>query len=361
MADASVVDGRGGGRRSGLAVAAERSLQLLLVAAALTVVLLVLVQLRLVVLPVIAALFAGTALVPPARWLRARGFPAALAALTVMVLAIAALAGVAAAIVPTIADEFGSFGDSARQGLEEVVSWLTAGPLGLSEADIDRGLDQAIDRLRDSGGIVAGGVVSGALLVGELVAGLLLAVTLLFFFLRDGTKLWSWLVGLAPEARRGDVDEIGRRAWTTLGSYLRGVSIVALVDAVLIGIALAIIGVPLVLPLVILTFVAAFIPLVGAVVAGSLAALVALVAQGPLAAGLVVVAVTVIQQLEGDLIYPLVVGQSVDLHPVVVLLALTTGAVVAGIVGALLAIPVAAVVWTGVSYVRDSRAAVSPS
>jgi len=358
MADTAVGGERA--RGSALAAAAARSLQLLLVAAALAVALLLLVQLRLVVLPVIAALFAATALAPPARWLRARGLPAALAALTVMALAIGALVGVMAAIVPTVADELDSFGASARQGLEQVVSWLTAGPLSLSEADIDRGLDQAIDRLRDSGGIVAGGAVSGALLIAELVAGLLLTVTLLFFFLRDGAKLWSWLVGLAPAARRADVEEIGRRGWTTLGRYLRGVSIVALVDAVLIGVALAIIGVPLVLPLMILTFLAAFIPLVGAVVAGGLAALVALVAQGPLAAVIVVAVVTVIQQLEGDVIYPLVVGQSIDLHPVAVLLALTAGTVVAGIVGALLAIPVAAVVWTGVSYLRESRAAVAP-
>jgi predicted PurR-regulated permease PerM len=355
MAEAPARDVRT--RRSGLALAAERSLQGLLVAAALAV---VLVQLRLVVLPVIAALFAATALAPPVRWLRARGFPGAPAALTVMVLAIAAFVGVMAAIVPTIADELGSFGQSARQGLEEVVTWLTAGPLGLSEADIDRGLDQSIDRLRDSGGILAGGVVSGALLVGELVAGALLTVTLLFFFLRDGAKLWSWLVGLAPAARRADVEEIGRRAWTTLGRYLRGVSIVALVDAVLIGAALVAIGVPLVVPLMVLTFVAAFIPLVGAVVAGGLAALVALVTQGALAAGLVIVAITVIQQLEGDIIYPMVVGQSIELHPVVVLLALTAGTVVAGIVGALLAIPVAAVIWIGVSHFRDRRADAAP-
>jgi len=255
--------------------------------------------------------------------------------------------------VPAVAAQIDELGASAREGLDETLAWLTAGPLGLSERDINHAVDQGLEQLRDSSDLIADGVISGALLIGELIAGVLLTAILLFFFLKDGDRLWSWLVDLAPASRRRDVDEIGRRSWTTLSGYLRGVSIVALIDAVLIGVALAIIGVPLVLPLMVLTFVAAYIPLVGAIIAGAFAALVALVAVGPLASLLVVLAITIIQQLEGDLIYPLVVGRAISLHPVAILLALTAGAVVAGVIGALLAVPAAGVIWTIASYLRD--------
>lgn len=224
-----------GPQRPALAVAAERSLQLLLIAAAITAITFVLVQLRLVVLPVIAALFLATALAPAARWLRAHRWPPALAALTTMTLAAAVLAGVAAAIVPPVAGEVDDLGASAREGLDEVLAWLTAGPLGVSERDINSAVDQGLQQLRDSSDLIAGGVISGALLIGELIAGILLAGVLLFFFLKDGDRIWGWLVDLAPAPRRHDLDEIGRRSWSTLSGYLRGVSIVAVIDAVLIG------------------------------------------------------------------------------------------------------------------------------
>lgn len=315
----------------------------------------VLVQLRLVVLPVLAALFAATVLVPPARWLRRRGWPSSLATLAVMAGAAGLMAAVIAAIGRAVADELDDLGRSARQGLEEVVEWLAAGPLGLSEQQIERALDQGLERLRDNGDLLAGGLLSGAVALAEALVGLLLAAVLLFFFVRDGERIWAWVVDLCPARRRADVRELGRRSWATLGAYVRGVSIVALVDAVLIGIALALIGVPLVVPLMVLTFFGAFIPLVGALVAGSAAALVALVSQGVVPALLVLVAITLIQQLEGDLIYPQVVGRALSLHPVAVLLAITAGAVVAGVVGALLAVPAAAVVWTVASYFTDRR------
>ncbi len=145
----------------------------------------------------------------------------------------------------------------------------------------------------------------------------------------------------------------GGGAGTTLGSYLRGVALVALFDAAVIGVALAILGVPLVLPLAVLTFFAAFFPLVGAVTAGAVAALVALVSNGVVTALIVVAVITAVQQLEGDVIYPVVVGRSIELHPVAILLVLTAGAVVAGIIGALFAVPVAAVIWTAIKYFRD--------
>ncbi|CAA9507482.1 MAG: hypothetical protein AVDCRST_MAG13-2614 [uncultured Solirubrobacteraceae bacterium] len=336
----------------GLGAAATVSLRILLVAAAAALVVYVLVLLRLVVLPVILALLVATVLAPPAGWLRRRGAPAALAALAVMLGALVAFAGVFALVIPTAIAELDDVGATAREGLDEAVRWLTRGPLGLSEAQIDRAIDQGLDRLRGSGEGLAGSAARGALLLAELVTGVLLAVVLVFFFLKDGRGIWEWVVNRIPARRRPIAHDIGTRAWDVLTAYVRGVAIVALFDAVVIGLALWIIGVPLVIPLAVLTFLGAFVPLAGAVVAGALAALVALVTVGVVPALLVVAAVTIVQQVEGDVLYPLVVGRSLELHPVAILLSLTAGAVLAGIVGALLAVPTAAVAWTAYGCLR---------
>lgn len=341
------------GERRPLAAAAEFSLRLLIIAAAIAVIALVVAQLRLVVLPVLLALFLATALTPPTRWLEGHGLPRSMAALVSMASAGAILAAILATIVPAVAGEVDDLGRSAREGIDQVLGWLTSGPLGLTERDIERAVDRAVEQAGDRSNMIAGGVLSGVIIAAEIVAGLLLAGVLLFFFLRDGDSIWAWVVGLLPARHREDVRVIGSRVWRTLGRYLGGVSLVATVDALLIGAALVLIGVPLVLPLVVLTFLGAFVPLVGAVTAGAVAALVALVSEGVVAAVMVIVAITVIQQLEGDLIYPLVVGKAISLHPVAVLLALTMGVIVAGLIGALLAVPTAAALWQTIRYYRD--------
>ena len=338
---------------TGLGRAAQLSLQLLLVAAAIALVLFVIVQLRLVVLPVLAAVFLATILMPAADLLRRVGFPSALAALSVMVVALGSLAGLAIALAPPVADELGRLGESLREGIGEVGSTLES--VGVTQEDIDQTVDDAADTLRDNSGVIGQGVLTGALFVVELIIGLLLALVLLFFFLKDGERIWGWIVGLLPERHRDDVHEVGRRSWHTAGHYLRGLAVVATFDAVAIGIGLAIIGVPLVLPLVVLTFFSAFFPLVGAFTAGLVAALVALVAEGVVTALIVVALITAVQQLEGDVIYPVVVGRVIRLHPVAILLAVTAGAVAAGVVGALFAVPTMAILWTAVKYFRDER------
>ncbi len=330
---------------------ARLGVNVVLTAAGLAVAGFVVVQLWLVVLPVLLATLLATVLVGPADALRRRGVPSAGAALVVMLVALAVLVGVVVSLVPVIVAELDDVGRSARQGLDEALRWLSEGPLGVEREEVRRAVDRALDSASGAGN-VAGSVVSGAALVVEVVAGLLLMLVVLFFFVHDGRRIWSWLVGLLPVAHRADADEIGRRMWATICGYVRGVAIIAFVDAVLIGIALVVIGVPLVLPLAVLTFLGAFVPLAGAVLAGAVAALVALVTEGAIAAILVVVAITAIQQLEGDLLYPLVVGRSISLHPVAILLVLTAGTVLAGLVGALLAVPVAAVAWDALDYLR---------
>lgn len=332
---------------------ARNSLEFMLVAAAAVVITIALWRVRLVVLPVFLALLGTTFLLPLVRRLRAAGVPSPAAAFLAVLSAVVVLVLVLIAIVPAVVDEVGDVGTSARDGLDEVTRWLADGPLHLNQREIDEGVDEALDAARDNIGGIGRGVVSGATIALEVVAGLLVALVLTFFFLHDGERIWAWLLSLVPQRHRRHVDAFGHDAFAALGGYLRGVAFVATVDAVLIGAGLAVLGVPLVMPLAVLTFLAAFIPLVGAVTAGAVAALVALVTEGAFDAALVVVLVTVVQQLEGDLLYPVVVGRSIDLHPVATLLAVISGGILGGIIGAAIAAPVTAVLWAGVRRWRD--------
>ncbi|HEX6024515.1 MAG TPA: AI-2E family transporter, partial [Solirubrobacter sp.] len=177
-----------------------------------------------------------------------------------------------------------------------------------------------------------------------------------FFLVKDGRRMWTWLLEMVPRRRRDAINEMGSRAWTVLTSYTRGVVFVATVDAVLIGIVLLALGIPLALPLIVLTWVAAFFPIIGAIAAGAAAVLVALVSDGPTAALIVLVAIVVIQQVEGNVLYPVVVGPRLRLHPLVVLLSVAAGGTLAGIPGAFLAVPIATVLGALLGYARERRA-----
>lgn len=333
-----------------LARAAAVSWRALVVAAAAALVLVILVELRLVVLPVIAATLLATVLHPLVGALHARGTPR-LVATWIVLLAVGALVGLAAwLVVPQVVDEIGSVDLSVTEGLDRVEGWLE--PLGVSEGSLDDSADRAREWLVENGGGLSGSILGGVALAIEIVAGGLLALVLLFFFLKDGARIWAWVARLFPARHRHDIDAAASRAWTTLGAYMRGTAIVALVDAVLIAIVIAALGVPLVLPLALLTFAGAFFPLIGAVVAGLVAALVALVTEGPVEALILIGAIIVIQQLEGDLLQPLILGRAVRLHPVAILLSLTAGVAVAGVVGAFLAVPIAAVAASVGGYLR---------
>jgi putative heme transporter len=337
----------------GLARAAAVSWRALVIVAAAALLLYLLVQLRLVVLPVILALFLSTLLVPPANLLRRRGLPASAATATVVVGAVLLLAGVVLLLVTQVTPQLSTLRQQVTTGIEDVQRWLATGPLNISQDELSGTFDRLRAGFGGDGPGLARGVLTGATVAGEIVAGILLTLVLTFFFVKDGNRFTGFLLDVVGEERREDARAIGRMAWETVSAYLRGVATVGLVDAVLIGIGLVIVGVPLVIPLAVLTFFGAFFPLVGAFVAGALAALVALVAKGPLAA-LIVIGITVgVQQLEGHVLAPVVLGRAVNLHPVAILLALTAGAVLAGIVGAFLAVPVMAVTWTVLVYLRQ--------
>ncbi|HKE99919.1 MAG TPA: AI-2E family transporter [Actinomycetes bacterium] len=336
----------------GLERAAAISWRLLVVVATALAVLYLLVLLRVVVLPVIVASFAAALLAPPAFWLRRRGWPPLTATWLVFGGALLLVAGVVAVFAPLVAGELGEVRSRAIEGVEEVQRWLAGPPFRLSRAELTGYLQRAQEELSANSQGIGPRVARGVVLVGELITGSLLTLVLTFFFVKDGDTITNWLLNAASPRYREDLRAIGRRAAVAVSGYLRGVAIVGLVDGFFIGLGLVLLRVPLALPLAVLTFVGAFLPLVGAFVAGTLAALVALVSKGPIAA-LVVVAITVaVQQIEGHVLAPLVLGRAVKLHPVVILLALGAGAVLGGIVGAFLAVPVSAVVAAVGGYLR---------
>jgi predicted PurR-regulated permease PerM len=316
--------------------------------------------LRVVVLPVIVALLLTTLLLPPKRWLAGRGVPNAAATALTMVGAVLVLAAIGTAVAPSIGHQVQDLGTGVENGIRKATRVLADPPFNLSRAELDDQVNNALDRLRANSDKLTSGVTSGAVLLGEFLTGLIVTLLLTFFFLKDGRGMWDWLTGLFARDHRSDADELGSRVFAALAGYVRGIALVGLVDAVLIGIALLIIGVPLVVPLMILTFLAAFMPLIGAFLAGLAAVLIALVSNGVVAALLVLGAIIIVQQVEGHLLYPILMSRTVHLHPAVIVLSLAIGGVVAGIIGVFLAVPTAGVVSTVLSYVRDRPAPEPP-
>ncbi len=339
------------------ALTAAYSWRFLVTVAAAVIFVYVLVTLRLIFIPMVVALLLSTLLVPLAERLRRRRVPSLLATWIVFAGALGVLAGIVYLIAPAIADELDTLGRDVRRGSEDVLAWLAEGPLGLSRTEVDRYLDQLADQLRERQGSIVSGAVKGAYVLVEVVVGAILTAVLTFFFVKDGNRISTALLEMFPARRHDDIRTLSRRSWEALGAYIRGTAVVGLVDAVAIGGTMLVLGVPLVAPIAVITFFAAFFPLVGAVVAGVIAALVALVTTGFVPALILAAATVVVQQVEGDVVQPLVLGRAVHLHPLVILLSLTAGAIVAGIAGAFLAVPVAAVGAVVVAHMRGREPA----
>jgi predicted PurR-regulated permease PerM len=335
-----------------LVTASELAWRFLVVVAAVAVLAYAAWYVRLVALPAFLALLLATVLVPPVRALRRRGLGQAAATAIVFVGGLLFMLGLATLIVPPFAAEVGTLTDTITGGAQELGRLISSGPFGLSRTEVQSAIDGLSDRLHASSGDIASGVLTGAVIAGQIAAGALLTLVLLFFFVKAGAKLWAWAVRTCPENIRARADEAGQRSWSVLAAYVRGQSLVATFDAVLIGIGLAILGLPLVLPLAVLIFIAAFVPIVGAFVAGAAAVLIALVAKGAGVALIVLALNLFVQQLEGNVLYPVIMGRTIELHPVATLLAVGAGGVLAGIIGALVAVPIVAVVATALPILR---------
>ena len=321
----------------------------LLIAAVVFLAARLLVRLAPVTLAVVAALLLAALLMPAVDGLTRLRVPRGLAALAGVLGLLVVLVGPLVLVGQQVSGQFGDLRGRLDEGIAGVRDWVT-GTLPVSEQQFD----QLWQRAPDAATGAAPSPASGAALVTEVLGAALLALVLLFFLLKDGHRMWSWLLGRVPASRRGRVDAAGSAGWHALAGYVRGTVIVAAVDAVGIGLALLLVGVPLAVPLALLTFVAAFVPIIGATVAGAAAVLVALVANGPTQALIILAAVVVVQQAEGNLLEPLVMGRAVRLHPAVILLAVAAGTVLAGVAGALVAVPVAAVTYRVVATLANT-------
>ncbi len=301
-------------------------------------------RLYLVTLPVIIALILSTLCVPPARKLERRGLPRLAAAALVVVGGVGTFFGILAALTPAFVSQIQQLGPTVGQGFNRLLVWLEEGPIGYDRAQLDALLDTAMSSLEGAAGTIATQIGSLALALAEGVTALVLALVLLFFFVKDGEQLVSWFQKLTPEVHRDDVRAAGQRGWVALSGFVRGTSAVALIDAIGIGLGLLLLDVTLVLPLAVLVFFGGFVPVIGASVTGLLAVLVALADQGVGTALIVAAIVLAVQQIESNLLQPTIMRRAVALHPVVILGVLTAGAVLIGIVGAFLAVPITAVV-----------------
>ncbi|HET8757535.1 MAG TPA: AI-2E family transporter [Solirubrobacteraceae bacterium] len=308
-----------------------------------------------VLLPLGIALLLTALVRPVAARLERDGLPTAAAAGVTVGGVVAVVAGLVAVIVPPVVSRAGALGNSIAEGARRVADSFGQDALGMSPQAVDRALDDVLERVRSHLGALAGDAISGATAIAGALGTAVLVLFLSFFLVKDGEHVWRWLVALLPEQRREPAGDLGARVWTVLTVYSRGVVFVATVDAVLIGLALVIVGVPLALELAVLTWVAAFFPIVGAIVAGAAAVLVALVAQGLTSALVVLAAIVTVQQLEGNVLYPVVVGPRLKLHPIVVLLAVVAGGTIAGLAGAFLAVPMATACAAALEFGQEQR------
>jgi predicted PurR-regulated permease PerM len=273
-----------------------------------------------------------------------------LAAGLVLIAALLLVFGGLGLIIRTIIAQMDTLSTQVAEGIDEVQAWLARGPLRITDAQLSQYVDRAQQAITENQGALTSGALSTATTVGHVVAGFFLVLFTLFFFLRDGGQIWSFLCRLLPRDARVATARAGHYSWHTLVSYVHATVLVAFVDAVGIGIGLFVLDVPLALPLAALVFLGAFIPVVGATLTGTVAVLVALVANGPVSALIVLAVVIAVQQLEGHVLQPLIMGRAVALHPLAVILAIASGIVVAGIVGGLIAVPLLAVLNTAIRY-----------
>jgi predicted PurR-regulated permease PerM len=346
--------------RKAIRALAVMSAQLLLIAAAAWGLFWVLGKLWVILLPIILGLLFATVLWPPTRFLRKHRWPPALAASVVLLAALALFGGIIAAIAPSVADQVGELTDQAIGGLEEVQAWLSGPPFNLGEDQVGQAVDNAINSLQDNAQNIAGAALTGATVVGNGLINLVLALLLAFFFIKDGPRWVPWLSAQTGHRAAPHVAALSQRTWDTLSEFIRQQALVGFIDALFIGIGLWVLDVPLVLPLAVLTFFGAFIPIIGAFVAGAFAVLIALVSQGFTTALIVLAIVLVVQQIEGNVLQPIIQGRGFNLHAAVVILAVTAGGSLAGITGAFLGVPLAALIAVVYRYVRDELDGRSP-
>lgn len=339
---------------TGLAIGAAWSWRMLVIGAAVAVVLYLLSQITMVVIPVVISFLLAAMLQPIARWLIGHGWNKSLASIVVLISGLAVVSAILTFVVQQFIAGIPDFYDSIVKGLKDAQTWLESGPYGLDGAQIAEflaGIQGNIttwysdnqETIVQTGLDVAGSTASG---LGNFVTGLFLVLFTTYFFIRDGRRIWTFLTGMLPRPATAAMRYAGGAGWSTLVQYMRTVVVVAAVDAIFIGLGLWLLDIPLWLPLTTLVFLGAFIPIIGATVSGAVAVVVALVGteNGLINALIVLGIVLLVQQLESNLLQPFLMSRAVKLHPLAIVLAVTAGGFAWGIIGALVAVPLLAIV-----------------
>ena len=314
-------------------------------------------KLQLIVVPLVIATLLTALLSPVVNILRRSGMPRSLAVPLVMVAGLAAVGGTMFLVITQFINGAPDLGQKAGQGLTTIRNWFKNGPLHLSDQQLNNFGNEVSSWFSTHKDTLTSGALSTAGTLGEILTGLFLVLFSTFFLLRDGRTISRFMVGLLPLRARRPLLGATEEAWGTLVSYVRATVLVAFIDAAGIGIAIGILGVPLPFPLIALIFLGAFIPIVGATVSGAVAVLVALVNNGPVTALILLAAVIGVQQLEGHVLQPLIMGRAVAVHPLAVILGIGAGVVLAGIPGALVAVPIIAVLNTAIRHLVRTRQA----
>ncbi|MFC5177295.1 AI-2E family transporter [Nocardioides taihuensis] len=328
----------------GVDLAAAWAWRFLVICAAGYLILRVLDFFMVIVLPVAVALLITALVSPVVRWMKRTGLPAGIGAFLVVLAGLVLVGTLLSLAGQQVAADASNLGDQVVQGLGEIKDWLKTGPLNASDSQINDYIERAqtaiSERTADGGALTQVTEVGTA--VGHIVAGFFIVLFSTYFFLADGARIWAWCVRLAPRAAREHVDTSGKVAWVSVTQFVRATVLVAATDALGVMVVAAILGVPFVFAIGVLVFLGAFVPMIGATIAGTVAVLVALVDQGPFVALLMLGGVILVQQIEGHVLQPFLMGRFVSVHPLGVIIAIGCGVLLAGIAGALLAVPFAA-------------------
>jgi putative heme transporter len=332
-------------------VAAAWSWRLLLVGGVLGVVIFLIIQLRLIVIPILVAVLLGALLVPFSLFLQRHRWPKWLAVTVAMLSALAVVGGLLTLGISQIVRGSDELAAQSLVAWEDFKEWLLEGPFHITEDQLNQFVDQVLTSAQEDSGILLTGALSLGSSLGHFLAGMLLALFATLFILIDGRGIWHWIVGVFPRRAKAAIDGAGQAGWATLQNFVKVQILVATIDAIGIGLGAFFLGVPLAVPIAILVFLGSFVPIVGAVVTGALAVFVALVYNGLVIAVIMLAIVLLVQQVEGHILQPLIMGTAVKVHPLGVVVAVATGSLLAGIPGALFAVPVAAVVNVMIVYI----------
>lgn len=344
----------------GVRIAGAWSWRFLVIVAAIAVVVLIIIQLRLIIIPLFIAVLVSALLTPLITFLVRHHWPRGLAIAAALLSAVAVVGGLLWLAIWQITSDFDEVRARTVQSLEDLRTALLQSPFQITEEQLNGFISDVTQSVQEDGSVLWSGAISLGSTLGHGVTGVFLALFCLLFVLIDGEGIWRWIVRLGPKKARPAIDGAGRAGWSTLTNYARTQILVASIDAFGIGLGAAILGVPLAIPIAVLVFLGSFVPIVGAVITGTIAAFIALVYNGWVVALIMVGVVLLVQQIEGHVLQPLLMGAAVKVHPLAVVLVVAAGSMLAGIAGALFAVPIAAMINVMTRYISSGTWRTSP-